>query len=133
MACIIKFLLLAGILGCVRAAKSQDEAHDLVAELRRDVKPKLDATGRVAHYNRYFVRNDRETGEYTHLIYNCSRPTDQFVSLDDFRVRSVTCTESDVMIETIAPEDMRRLQNAMKNSPSGLLYAGEKWGCLCPR
>ncbi len=129
-------ILLYFQLGLAYAARGPNAGVDIMQELRRDIKPKLDQTGKMAHYHRNFVRNDihSETnpGEYTELIYNCSRPVDQFVSLDDkiLGVMKVKCNPDSIIIETATPVHTRKLRSALRNSPTGLLYGGETWGCL---
>jgi hypothetical protein len=131
----IKLCLLAGLLGLVHGAKKDAGRFDVIQELRRSVKPKLDPSGKIAHYRKHFVRNDRDTGEYTHLIYNCSRHVDQFVALETpaFGVKNVTCEPDRVIIETASAENSEKLHSALVASETGLLYGAAAWGCLSNR
>jgi hypothetical protein len=125
---------LAGLLVLVRAAKNRDDGRDVMSELRRSVKPTLDSTGKIMTYTRNFVRNDvPDTGEYTHLVYNISRPTGYFITLKHFGVKSVTCTPESTTIEMASSEDGQKLVAALLNSSSGLLYGSDAWGCVSSR
>jgi hypothetical protein len=137
MAHIARLCILAALLGCVYAAKVQDDGResDVMGELRRVVKPQLDPTGKLFTFRRNFRRFDPATSELTYLVYNATRPVDQFVQLNDeeFGVKKVICTPGSITIETATAENMRNLHSKLQNSPTGLVYGGSRWECISSR
>jgi hypothetical protein len=127
---LVRLCSIVVLLEIAHAAKNADPAGSLMAELRRMPKPALDATGKFQTFRKHFVRNDRETGEYTHLIYNCTRPVENlYVDLDseEFAVANITCTADRIGIETSSVEGMHALHEALLHSSSRLIYVRQ--GC----
>jgi hypothetical protein len=130
------FFMLSWLLGLIHAAKIQEDGNDIMAELRKRIKPQIDPSQPgLANYRRNFTRYDRETGEYTRLVYNCSIRADLFVSLDEpaFGVRQVSCTGSSVTVETNTAKGSHDLLAALISSKTGLLYGSDLWGCVSSR
>jgi hypothetical protein len=130
--------MLVGFLAFAHAAKqNQDQGSDLVSELRKVPKPTLDATGKFHTFRKNFVRNDPQTGEYTRFVYNCTRPVDLFVDLnnnEDFAVKNISCMPNSLVIEVSTTEGSLALRSALLRSSSGLIMVtGSQWGCLSPK
>jgi hypothetical protein len=122
-------LSLVGLLNLAHAAKKADKA-DIMAELRRKPKPTLDATGKFQTIRKHFVQNDPETGEYTQLIYNITRPIDAFyvdLESEEFNVANISCTPERLGILTSSLEGMVALHEALLHSSSGLIFV--RHGC----
>jgi hypothetical protein len=130
-ACRHACLLLLGFLALAYAAKNHDSGSDWLSELRRVPQPTLDATGKFQTFRKHFVRSDPETGEYTRLKYECTRPVDHFVDLNSpaFGVKNIGCSSDKLVIETSTKEGSAALRTALVGSSSGLSLAGEQWGC----
>ncbi len=125
-------VLAASTLLCmVSGAKSKGgDKKEWIAALRSVPKPTI--SGKMKNYVKNFVRNDRETGEYTHLKYNCTVADDQYVNLDDslFGVTNVTCEENKLHITTATPQGMSELGHALAHSPTGLVFGGRRRMCM---
>ncbi len=102
-----------------------------IRDLRSVPKPTFDKTGKYKTYSKHLVRSDPATGEYTQLSYNCTLLANQFVELEDpsFEIESVSCAGEKVSIKTSTADGMSNLVHALEDSPTGLIYAPDRWGC----
>jgi hypothetical protein len=125
--------LAAGVLYTANAAlPKQGDSTDWMQELRSVPKPTIDPNTNAKTFIKHFVRSNPETGEYTHLAYNCTVAQDQYVNLDDarFGVTNVECKDNKVQITTATHEGLEELGHALAHSRTGLLFGGQDRICL---
>jgi hypothetical protein len=128
--------LILGLLALAHAAKnpledSSSRDSEWLSELRRVPQATIDATGKFHTLQKDFERHDRETGEYTRLVYNCTQPVNHFIDLDTqaFAVKAVTCDADELIIESSTSEGNAALRAALLQSSSGLILTRAQWGC----